>query len=132
MSESLWDAAMAQLAAAQRDFMNGDATGLQQLYSHRDDVTVMGGFGGFERGWAEVGPRLAWAASHFHGGDYTQQDVSVTVGSDVACLVCLEGWTRNGAPVMDLRVTQTFRLEGDHWRLVHRHADQLVQKREPA
>jgi hypothetical protein len=59
MSNSSWDAATAQLAAAQRDFMNRDATGLQRLYSHRDDVTVMGGFGGFERGWAEVGPRLA-------------------------------------------------------------------------
>ena len=131
MSDNLWEAAMAQLAAAQRDFMSGDATGLQQLYSHRDDVTVMGGFGGFERGWSEVGPRLAWAASHFNGGDYNQQDVSVVVGTDVACLVCLERWSRNGAPVMDLRVTQTFRLEGDQWRLVHRHADELVQKREP-
>ena len=45
---------MAQLAAVQRDFMNGDASGLQQLYSHRDDV--MGGFGGFERGWARSRP----------------------------------------------------------------------------
>jgi hypothetical protein len=35
MSETSWKAAMAQLAAAQRDFMNGDAIGLQQLYSHR-------------------------------------------------------------------------------------------------
>src|SRR5262245_31031921 len=77
MSDGRWEAAMAQLAAAQRYFMNGDATGLQQLYSHRDDVTVMGGFGGFERGWTEVGPRLAWAASHFHGGDYSQQDISI-------------------------------------------------------
>jgi hypothetical protein len=80
MSNSSWGAAMAQLAPAQRDFMHGDASGLQQFYSHRDDVTVMGRFGGFERGWAEVGPRLAWAASHFHGGDYSQQDISVTVG----------------------------------------------------
>jgi hypothetical protein len=32
MSDSSWDAAMTQLAAAQRDFMNGDATGLQALY----------------------------------------------------------------------------------------------------
>jgi hypothetical protein len=62
---------MNELAAAQRDFMNGDATGLQALYSHRDDVTVMGGF---ERWWAEAGPRLAWAASHFRGGDYSQQE----------------------------------------------------------
>jgi len=136
MSDGTWEAAMTQLAAAQRNFMDGDATGLQQLYSHRDDVTVMGGFGGFEHGWAEVGPRLAWAASHFHGGDYSQQDISVTVGTDVACLVCLERWARNApdsqpAPVMELRVTQTFRLEGDRWRLVHRHADELVHKREP-
>jgi ketosteroid isomerase-like protein len=136
MSDTSWDAVMAQLAAAQRDFMNGDATGLQNLYSHRDDVTVMGGFGGFEHGWTEVGPRLAWAASHFHGGDYSQQDISATVGADVACLVCLERWARvaqdgQPIPVMELRVTQTFRLEGDRWRLVHRHADELVQKREP-
>jgi hypothetical protein len=61
--DSSWNAAIKELAAARGDFMNGDATGLQALYSHRDDVTVMGGFGGFERGWVEVGPRLAWAAS---------------------------------------------------------------------
>jgi hypothetical protein len=134
MSDTSWEALMVQLAAAQRDFMNGDATGLQNLYSHRGDVTVMGGFGGFEQGWAEVGPRLAWAASHFHGGDYSQRDISATVGKDVACLVCLERWARAALdgqpiPVMELRVTQTFRLEGDRWRLVHRHADELVRKR---
>jgi ketosteroid isomerase-like protein len=136
MSDSSWEVAMAQLLTAQPDFMNGDATGLQRLYSHRDDVTVMGGFGGCERGWAEVGPRLAWAASHFHGGDYSQQDISVVVGGDVACLVCLERWVRKGAdgrprPLMELRVTQTFRLEDGRWRLVHRHADELVEKCEP-
>jgi ketosteroid isomerase-like protein len=128
---------MAELAAAQRNFMNGDATALQALYSHRDDVTVMGGFGGFERGWAEVGLRLAWAASHFRGGEYNQQNISMTVGRDVACLVCLEQWARNShdgqpVPIMELRVTQTFRLEGERWRLVHRHADELVQKHEPS
>jgi SnoaL-like domain len=137
MPGNSWDAAMTELAAAQRDFMNGDATGLQALYSHRDDVTVMGGFGGFERGWAEVGPRLAWAASHFHGGEYSQQDISMHVGLDAACLVCLESWGRNSlegqpAPIMELRVTQTFRLEGERWRLVHRHADELVRKHEPS
>lgn len=137
MTAKSWDAAMARLLAAQRDFLNGDASGLQRLYSHREDVTVMGGFGGFERGWAEVGPRLAWAASHFHGGDYNQEDISATVGADHACLVSIERWARRPAPggspvpVMALRVTQTFRLEDDEWRLVHRHADELVEKHEP-
>jgi ketosteroid isomerase-like protein len=135
MSDSLWDAAMTELAAAQRDFMNGDATSLQALYSHCDDVTVVGGFGGVELGWAEVGPRLAWAASHFRGGEYSQQNISMTVGQDVAFLVCLERWARDPydgqpLPMMELRVTQTFRLEGERWRLVHRHADELVQKHE--
>jgi ketosteroid isomerase-like protein len=137
MPDQSWDAAMAQLLAAQRDFMNGDAGGLQRLYSHRDDVTVMGGFGGFERGWAEVGPRLAWAASHFHGGDYHQEDISATVGADQSCLVSVERWARRQSadgrpiPVMALRVTQTFRRENGAWRLVHRHADELVEKHEP-
>ncbi len=131
-----WNTAMLELEAAQKAFMNGDASGLQALYSHRDDVTVMGGFGGVERGWAEVGPRLAWAASHFHGGTYSQQVIGTTVGQDVACLVSLERWsgTAQGGqslPALDLRVTQMFRLEGERWRLVHRHADELVQKREP-
>lgn len=136
MSDSSWDAAMTELEVAQRAFMNGNASGLQALYSHGDDVTVMGGFGGFERGWAEVGPRLAWAASHFYGGEYSQQNISMTVGRDVACLVCLERWARNARdgqplPTMELRVTQMFRLETGRWRLVHRHADDMVQKREP-
>ena len=137
MPDGSWDAAMAELLAAQHDFMNGDATGLQTLFSHREDVTVMGGFGGFERGWAEVGSRLAWAASHFHGGEYSQQNVGMTVGRDVACLVCLERWARKAPdgqllPFMELRVTQIFRLEGDRWRLLHRHADELVYKRAPS
>ncbi|KAF0098858.1 MAG: hypothetical protein FD144_4119 [Rhodospirillaceae bacterium] len=136
MSNESWQTAMIELQAAQEAFATGDAGPLQALFSHADDVTVMGGFGGVERGWAEVGPRLAWAASHFHGGAYSQQLVGVTVGQDVACLVSLERWARQAPdgkplPVLDLRVTQTFRLEGGRWRLVHRHADALVQKQEP-
>jgi ketosteroid isomerase-like protein len=128
---------MAQLLAVQRDFANGDAAGLKRLYSHRDDVTVFGGFGGFERGWAEVGPRLDWAASHFAGGTYSQQDLSATVGTDVACLVSLERWsytspTDHTATLLELRVTQVFRREDGGWRLVHRHADPLTQKQPPA
>ena len=136
MPNESWNTAMIELQAAQEGFLNGDASRLQALYSHGDDVTVMGGFGGVERGWAEVGPRLAWAASHFHGGAYSQQIIRTTVGQHVACHVSLERWSRHApdgqAPQdLDLRVTQMFRLEGGRWRLVHRHADELVQKQEP-
>src|SRR5687767_1583881 len=37
-------------------FINGDATLWKQHVSQRDDATIMGGFGGYEKG-REVGPR---------------------------------------------------------------------------
>ena len=133
MSDTSWGTAMARLRAVQERFVNGDAAGIKELYSHRDDVTVFGGFGGYERGWAEVGPRLEWAASQFAGGTYNQTDISATVGSDVACLVSLERWSYADArdradTVLELRVTQVFRREDGEWRLVHRHADPLTEK----
>ena len=136
MTDKSWEDAMARLAAAQRDFVNGDATGIKALYSHREDVTVMGGFGGFERGWSEVGPRLDWAASQFAGGSYRQEDLSAIVGPEVACLVSLERWTYTNARdradnLLELRVTQAFRREEGEWRLLHRHADSLMHKHAP-
>ena len=79
-------------------------------------MTVLGGFGGFEHGWKEVGPRLDWAASHFAGGSYGQETLSATVGSDVACLVSLERWSyatpqQRQETLLELRVTQAFRRE---------------------
>jgi len=137
VADMSWEAAMAQLTAAQRDFVAGDAAGIKRLFSHRADVTVLGGFGGFEHGWAEVGPRLDWAASHFAGGSYEAETLSATVGSDVACLVSIERWSyatpqKRQETQLALRVTQVFRREEGAWRLVHRHADPLLQKQEPS
>ena len=137
MTDLSWEEAMTWLTAAQRDFVDGDATGVKRLFSHGEDVTVLGGFGGFERGWKEVGPRLEWAASHFAGGSYSQETLSATVGSDVACLVALERWSyatpqQRQETLLELRVAQAFRREEGIWRLVHRHADPLLQKQEPS
>jgi ketosteroid isomerase-like protein len=137
MTDLSWEEAMIQLTAAQRDFVKGDAAGIKRLFSHREDVTVLGGFGGFEHGWKEVGPRLDWAASHFAGGSYGQETLSATVGSDVACLVSLERWSyatpqEPAETLLELRVTQVFRREEGQWRLVHRHADPLLQKQAPS
>jgi ketosteroid isomerase-like protein len=137
MTDKSWDEAMARLAAAQRDFAAGDAAAIKRLFSHRADVTVLGGFGGFEHGWSEVGPRLDWAASQFAGGSYGQEVISAIVGGDTACLVSLERWSyanaKSGAETrLELRVTQVFRREEADWRLVHRHADPLLKRQAPA
>ena len=137
MTDESWDEAMVRLIAAQRDFANGDAAGIKRLFSHAEDVTVLGGFGGFEHGWSEVGPRLDWAAAQFSGGRYGQEEISAIVGGDIGCLVSLERWSyahpKTGAEtLLELRVSQVFRREEGAWRLVHRHADPLLKKQAPA
>lgn len=137
MADQSWDEAMALAKLANAEMVRGNAAPLKGLYSHRDDVTVLGGFGGFERGWREVEPRLDWAASQFSSGTFGQEEVSAIVGSDVGMLVTIERITaRIGAAQTDtaeeLRVTQVFRREGGSWRLVHRHGDPLVRKQAPS
>ena len=136
MSDKSWDEATTLAKEANLQMLRGNDEPLKRLYSHLDDVTVLGGFGGFERGWKEVGPRLDWAASHFSNGRFQQEEVSTIVGSDLAMTVTIERYTvRIGGAATEtseeLRVTQVFRREADGWRLVHRHGDPLVKKQAP-
>ena len=81
-------------------------------------------------------PRLDWAASQFAGGSVEEKDISVIVGADLACTVTIERYDaqlKDGSSFKEsLRVTQLFRREAAGWRLVHRHADPLVERRKPS
>jgi len=133
--ESFQAAVRTESIAANREFIQGNPEPLKRLYSHADDITIFGGFGGLERGWLQVEPRLDWAASQFAGGSVEEKDVSITVGDDLACTVAIERYDarlRDGSVFAEsLRVTQVFRREAAGWRLVHRHADPLVGRRKP-
>lgn len=63
-----WQGAVEQLETAMNTLMSGDASAIKALYSHRDDVTAFFGWGGYEKGWAEVSRRWDWAAAQFQGG----------------------------------------------------------------
>jgi ketosteroid isomerase-like protein len=131
--DSEWERFWAATTEANSAMVRGDSDPLKAIYSHSDDITVMGGFGGMELGWDEVGSRLEWAASQFREGSFEQRVVSRIVESDVACVVTIE---RNevriaGSPeltTLELRVTQVFHREDGTWRMVHRHADPLTNK----
>ena len=56
-----------QVEAALRQFVLGDATAIQACWSQADDVTLLGGWGAYERSWEQVGPRLEWAAARYRG-----------------------------------------------------------------
>jgi SnoaL-like protein len=125
---------------AQTRFINGDPTLWKQHASHRDDVTILGGFGGEgEKGWRSVGARYDWASSQYSPGTATMKvDYhNIVVSGDLAFTVGVErqqdarvGSQRDGVR-RALRATQVFRKEADGWKLVHRHADQMTEKQEP-
>ena len=78
---------------AQTRFINGDAALWKRLASHRDDVTILGGFGGEgEKGWTAVGARYDWAAAQYQpGGATVQVDYHVVaVSGDMAYTVGIE------------------------------------------
>ena len=132
------DGVLAELAFADAEFAAGRPGGFQNLYSHGDDVTIFGAFGGYDRGWDTVGPRLAWAAAQFTPSTATLQRtlLTATFGTELGYTVTLEGapgtTTIAGTSDMNrLRVTHVYRLEEDHWKIVHRHADPLVDTTPP-
>ena len=125
---------------AQTRFINGDAALWKQHASQRDDVTILGGFGGAgEKGWKAVGPRYDWAASRYGAGKATVrvEYLNVLVSGDLALTVAVERQhdvqvgTHREPIRRALRATQIFRKEGTAWKLVHRHADQLTEKQAP-
>lgn len=118
-----------RMDAAQRELQNGNATAYKELWSHADDVTLIGGFGGsIEKGWPAVSRRLDWAATQFSRGENTIERVQVHAYGSLGTLIQLErihfvvpGQTHESSRFY--RVTMVCRLEAGEWRIVHRHAD---------
>lgn len=54
------------------------------LWSHAEDVVIMGAFGGHERGWDQVSARLDWAARGIKANGRNAQNVVTVVGDDLA------------------------------------------------
>ena len=135
--DSSFQAFLPQWEAAQVRFINGDPTLWKQNASHRDDATMLGAFGGHEKGSKQVGERFDWASSHFKESGATEkfEYLNTGVSGDLAFTVAIEHQQEvrmvdqaNPAP-RALRVTQIFRREDGVWKLLHRHADPLIDKK---
>ena len=123
---------------ATAEFLNGNVLPCKETCSHRDDVTIVGGWGGYERGWAaHVEKRCEWAAARFRGGDIRFVNISLVVSPELAYSVDIERGQvrlsgREDLVPMALRVTTIYRLEGGGWKVVHRHADPLLAVQDAA
>jgi ketosteroid isomerase-like protein len=134
-SDSSFRAFLSQWERAQGRFINGDPSLWKQNASHETDVTIFGAFGGHEKGWNEVGPRNDWASSQFKdvGSNQTIEYLNARASGDLAFTVSIERQvaqltSQEKPTARALRVTQIFRREGGKWKLVHRHADPLVER----
>lgn len=77
--------AIQRLHAAMNTLMSGDASAIKALCSRRDDVTAFLGWGGYEKGWEQVGERWDWAGRQFKGGGpVTYQNLTTVITAELA------------------------------------------------
>lgn len=124
--------------AALGHLVNGDAEPYLALWSRAEDITVMGGFGSYVRGWDGVRQNTRFAAGRFRGGVLGDvEEVAVGSSGELSFAVWVErGEVRvegQGAPApLAVRVTHIFRREAGAWRIIHRHGDPIIEIREAA
>lgn len=134
--DSVWSDFLAKLERAEEEFVQGRPGAFQSLWSRADDVTLLGAFGGVERGWQNVMSRLSWVSRKYSDGARSRKEISRFVGAEFAYLVQLESiQSRLGSehtPTrQEFRVTMMFRREPDGWRILHRHADCQAETNAP-
>lgn len=81
-----------QWEEAQSRFITGDPTLWKENASQREDATILGAFGGFEKGWNQVGPRYDWASSQYKdsGAKLKVEYISTEVSGDMGFTVAIE------------------------------------------
>jgi len=126
--------------AANTAFVNGDPSAWLSIAAEKDPASIFGGFGGLgEAGVATVHQRYLLAAGAFRPSDavvdfeYLVKDVRGRLAYTVAIEradVLYAGQSERHHQV--LRVTMIFRQDKGGWKIVHRHADDMVDLRLPA
>ncbi len=129
-----FDRFLERYEAANEAFINGDPSLWLSMVSDRDPASIFGGFGGLGNvGVDDVMQRYQLAAGAFQDGgadleiDYLVKDVQGRLAYTVAREHAQVLYTGHTEPADHfLRVTMVFRYERGEWKIVHRHADTMV------
>ena len=132
-----FQAMIAKVDAAQLELQNGRPEAFKALWSHSDDITLSGGFGGtVEKGWDAINRRLDWVGKQFSHGTNRIERIAASANGDLGYVVQIEH-IRFQVPgqekesTRDYRVTMLFRREPEGWRIIHRQADSQMMKQAP-
>ena len=126
------DQLIEQFHLASGEFLKGNPKPTQELFSHREDVTLANPFGPPVRGWEQVAKVSEHAASQVRDGEFVSAEIiEMNVTPELAYVVEIEqakakiGGGEDITPFA-LRVTMIFRPEDGEWKIVHRHADPIT------
>jgi ketosteroid isomerase-like protein len=131
------DQVIEQCQKALDEFVKGNPKPMQEMFSHRDDVSLANPFGPPVRGWDEVARTMERAASNLkEGGMDAFEELAKYVTPELAYTVWLERQKaklggRGDVTPFTLRVTMIYRPEEGTWKVVHRHADPITSTRPP-
>jgi hypothetical protein len=135
-----FDEAIDEYREALRLYVKGDPEPVIAFFSSRDDVTLAHRWGPPCRGRDDVAKETREAGAKFQlGGPLHFEEVTTRFEevsryntSELGFVVHMERHEgqvtgRDDPVVIDRRVTMVFRLEGDIWKLLHRHADPITK-----
>lgn len=127
---------MKQREEAARAYVSGDASPLDDIVAHHASATFFGPRGGHTQGAEAVWAKYDHDVANFEsGGESHFEILDMAVGDGLAYWVGFQRATAHvrgqpGTVQFNLRVTELFRREGDTWKLIHRHADPLIDEPE--
>jgi ketosteroid isomerase-like protein len=117
-----------------RAYVSGNADLLGEITARQSPATFFPPNGGFHQGAGAVWSRYERDGPSFEPGGESRLEVLHMAASDgLAYWVGFQRATvhlrgRPGTVPFNLRVTELFRREGDSWKLIHRHADPLIEE----
>jgi ketosteroid isomerase-like protein len=115
-----------QFYTALNRMVNGDASSLDDIWSHSPTVTTMHPIGGRQLGWKNVYESFKQVAQLASEGQVKLGDQLIQVFGDIAYELGVEnGQARLAGDKITInqRVTNIYRREPGGWKIVHHHTD---------
>lgn len=106
----------------------GNSAPFLEVWSHAEDVAILGAVGSYAQGWDKVKAHLLGASRSLDWTDLSVERLLTTTSDDLAITVMLEHMTREieGQPdSRTLRTTHAYRRENGDWKLMLRHANPI-------
>jgi ketosteroid isomerase-like protein len=106
--------------------VQGNSAPFLEVWSHADDVAILGAIGSYAQGWDNVRTHLLGASRSLDWIGLSVDRLLTAASGELAVTVVLEHMTHkvDGEPASrTLRTTQAYRYENGQWRLILRHAN---------